>query len=97
MGKQHLDFLALIAGPGEGRCVCQRSGNIACVLIDIARDFPRWRVWAAILFERARIAIRLAGPVEQGSPVMNTARCSQQLATWADIDIALSIPFEVRP
>ncbi len=46
MGKQHLDFLAFIAGAGEGRCACQRSGNIARLLMDIARDFPRWRVRA---------------------------------------------------
>ncbi len=95
MGKQHLDFLALIAGPGKGRCACQRSGNIAGILMDIARDFPRWRVRAAILFERARIAIRLAGPVEPGSAIMHLAGRLKDIARRADIDIALPIPENV--
>ena len=61
--EPHLDLLALtsrllkVFGAGE------RPGNVSGMLMDVARDFARWFLWAALRFEWANIAVELAGTI----------------------------------
>lgn len=63
MRKPHLDFLSLTSrllkalGASEGGC------NVSGVFMDVAWDLACGLFWAAMRFERAYIAVDLAGAI----------------------------------
>lgn len=97
VGEQHLNALALATRLVKGRRVVEGPGDIAGILMDIARNLAVWGLGAASLFERTRFAVVLAGPVEQRAAVMHLACGLERLAPRAEIEAALAIPGEVGP
>ena len=55
--EQHLDALSVATRLLEGFRVSECAGGIASVLVDTARDFALWRLWAAFGLERARATV----------------------------------------
>src|SRR5208282_1509088 len=52
MGEEHLDLFSAMAGSLMfGRCG-KRPGDVARILMQVARDFPRRCVWAATRLHR---------------------------------------------
>ncbi len=43
----------------------KRTGNVSGVLVDVARDLARWHLRTALRFERAYVAVELAGAIEK--------------------------------
>src|SRR4029450_4473895 len=77
--------------------------------MDVARDLARWFFWAALRFERAYIAVELAGAIQKGlalvhgderseplSPRPGPAR-SAPLSARAVVDVAGRIISKVAP
>ena len=77
MGEQHLDLLPSMTRTLIGRRVCQASGDIARIFIEVTRHFPLRRVRAALRLEGTLLAIRLARPV-QPRPVLGDARARRR-------------------
>jgi hypothetical protein len=48
MGEQHLDLLPEVARTLIGRRVCQASGDIARIFVEVTRHFTLQRAWAAL-------------------------------------------------
>ena len=88
MRKPHLDLLALAPRPLKVRGANERSGDVAGMLMDIARDLARWFFWTALRFERAYIAVELAGAIQKRLALMHGATCSKLLSAWAVVDVA---------
>ena len=63
MGKEHLDLLAPMPRTLIGRRVRQSPGDIARILVYVARHLALWRVRTALDLERAILAVGLARPV----------------------------------
>jgi hypothetical protein len=57
--KAHLDLLALVARLVELRRTRQGARVIAGILVKVACDLARWRVWTALRFEWKSGAITL--------------------------------------
>ena len=66
-------------------------------LVDAARDFALWRLWAAFGLERARATVMGPCAIEDSHPIVNPACRVQELTLWAHIDIAILVEREVRP
>jgi hypothetical protein len=64
MGKQHFDALSLATGSFEGLCAGERTGNIAGIFMNAARDFARRLLRTASHLVRAGVAIRFARPIQ---------------------------------
>ncbi len=64
VSKRGLDHLAIARRPAISLGAHKPLRIVAGVLVDIARDLARRRVGAALMFERARIAIGLAGAIK---------------------------------
>ena len=60
MREPHLDLLALASRLLKVLGANERSGDVAGMLMDVARDLALWFPWAALRFERAYIAVELA-------------------------------------
>ena len=73
VGEQHLDPLALAARLVEGRRVVEGSGDVAGVLMDVARDLAMRGLRTAPRFKKTGLAVVLAGPVKQCAAVMDFA------------------------
>src|SRR6185437_14327313 len=56
--------------------------------MDVARDLARWFFWAALRFERAYIAVELAGAIQKGLALVHGAARSEPLSAGAVIDVA---------
>ena len=80
MRKPHLDLLALAPRPLKVLGANERSGDVAGMLMDIARDLARRSFWAALRFEWAYIAVELAGAIQKRLAFMYGAACPQLLA-----------------
>src|SRR5205814_2484379 len=65
------------------------------MLMDIARDLARWLLWAALGFERAYIAVELAGAIQKRLALMDRAARSEPLSTRAMVDVACRIILKV--
>ena len=96
MREPHLDALSLVSRSGECLCLHLSPGDVAGVLVEVARDLARVGIGAALRSDWAYIAVALRGTVEQRASVMYGATGLEQLAVRADIDTALPVPAEVR-
>src|SRR4029453_9271070 len=65
--------------------------------MDVARDLARWFFWAALRFERAYIAVELAGAIQKGLALVHGAARSEPLSARAVIDVAGRIISKVAP
>ena len=63
MGEQHLDLLPAMTRTLIGRRVCQASGDVTRIFVEVTRHFTLRRVRAALRLEGAVLAIRLARSV----------------------------------
>ena len=63
MREPHLDLLALAPRLLEAFGAGERTGNVSGVFMDVARNFACWLFWTALRFERAYIAVELAGAI----------------------------------
>ena len=97
MCEQHLDAFSVAARLLEGFRVSECAGGIASALVDAARDFALWRLWAAFRLERARATVMGPCAIEDSHPIVNPACRVQELAVRAHIDIAILVEREVRP
>ena len=97
MCEQHLDAFSVAARLLEGFRVSECAGGIASALVDAARDFALWRLWAAFGLERARATIMGPCAIEDSHPIVDPACRVQELALWAHIDIAILVEREVLP
>jgi hypothetical protein len=64
MRKQHLDALATLAQPLEGRRSPQGARDLPGMLIDTARDPAGWRVRAAALLQATRTTVKGAAQIK---------------------------------
>jgi len=96
MGKQHLDALATAARSFESVGLGQCSGDIAGVLMQIARYVSHRCAGATPHLERADIAVGLGSVVAKCIVVHGSSRV-QQLIVRADINVAFLIEDEVGP
>jgi hypothetical protein len=60
MREPHLDLLALTSRRLEALGASERPGDVAGVLMYVARDLARRFFWTALRFERTYIAVELA-------------------------------------
>ena len=97
MCEQHLDALSVAARLLEGFRFSECAGDIASALVDAARDFALWRLWAAFGLERARATVMGPCAIDDSHPIVNPAGRVQELALRAHIDIAILVEREVRP
>jgi hypothetical protein len=58
------------------------------MFMDVARDPARWFFWAALGFERAYIAIDLAGAIQKRLALMHGATCPKLLPARAVVNVA---------
>src|SRR4051794_13683903 len=65
--------------------------------MDVARDLARWFLWAALRFERAYIAVELAGAVQKGLAFVHGAARSEPLSARAVVDVVGRIISKVAP
>src|SRR5450432_607452 len=73
----------------------ERPGNVSGVFMDVARDLARWFFWAALGFERAYIAIELAGAIQKRLALMHGATGPEPLSTRAMVDVIGRVISEV--
>ena len=85
--KPHLDLLALAPRLLKVLGASERSGNVAGMLMDIARDLARWLLWAALGFERAYIAVELAGAIQKRLALVHGAARPELLSARAVVDV----------
>jgi len=64
--EPHLDLLALTSRLLKALGASERPGNVSGMLVDVARDLASWFLWTALRFERANIAVELAGTMLPG-------------------------------
>ena len=95
MGKQHFHLLSFVPRLLISFRLGQGAGNVAGMFMDAARDFAGRLLGAAFLFERARIAIQLAGPIQMLLIIDNPPRGFEDLAVGADVDVVFFIEAEV--
>src|SRR6266851_3742237 len=93
--EPHLDALAIAPRLLEGISADERSGDIACVLVNVARDLSCWFLWTAPRFEETLVAIELAGTIKKRRAVMHRAARSEFLASRAVVDVSLRVVSKV--
>src|ERR1700757_2520220 len=97
VGEQHFDALTVATRLLKGLGLAERTSDIAGILVDAARDLARWLLRAASQLQRAHIAIAFARPIQQLLVIDDLAGGGEDLASRADIDVALLIECEVLP
>src|SRR4029077_16297565 len=95
MGEQHLDAFAVAARLLKSFGVNERTGGIASVLIDAARDFALRRLRTAFGFQRTRPTIRGSRAIEENIAIVDPAFRVQKLALRAYIDVAILLEGKV--
>ncbi len=91
MCEPHLDLLALMSRPLKARGAGERPGNVSGVFMDVARDLARWFLWAALRFERANIAVELAGTIQKCFALVHCTARPEPLSARAVVDVACRI------
>jgi len=83
----------------ECLCLGQRSGNIAGLLVEAARDPTRSHLWTASCPEQAATTVEHAREVKQCRlPIVDQPACRREnLARWADINVTLLVEREGFP
>src|SRR5450432_1651653 len=66
----------------------ERPGNVPGVFMDIARDLARWFLRTALRFERACIAVELAGAIQKRLALMHGTTRAEPLPAGAVVDVA---------
>ena len=74
MCKPHLDLLALAPRLLEALGASERPGDVAGVLMDVARDLARWLLRAALRLEWAHIAVELACAIQKRLTALDILR-----------------------
>src|SRR5262249_55438656 len=95
MCEQHLDLLTIAARLRESCCLCDRTGNIACGLMNAAHDFALRGLGTASVLQPASSAIVHTREVMQHVVVANAASRGQRLACRTDVPILRLIVDEV--
>src|SRR5262249_22786508 len=95
VGEQHLDPFAVAARLLKGFGFAERTGNIAGVLVDAARDLPRRLLRAASHLERAHITLELARPIEQLLVIHDLACGGERLSGGACVGVTRLVKREV--
>src|SRR5262249_33614680 len=95
MREQHLDLLTIAARLRESCCLCDRTGNIACRLVNAAHDFALRGLGTASALQGAGTAIVHTREVMQHVVVANAASGGQRLAGRTDVSILRLIVDEV--
>ena len=85
--EPHLDLLALAPRLLEALGASERPRDISGVLMDIARDLTRWFFWAALGFERASVAVELAGTIQKRLALVHGAARPEPLSSRAMVDV----------
>jgi hypothetical protein len=80
--------LALAPRLLEALSANERSGDVAGMLMDIARDLARRLFWAALRFERAYIAVKLTGAIQKRLALVHGAARPEPLSARAVVDVA---------
>src|SRR6202011_2935898 len=88
MREPHLNLLALTSRLLKPFGASERPGNVAGMLMDIARDLARWFFWTALRFERTYIAVELAGAIQKRLALMHGATRPKLLSAWAVVDVS---------
>ena len=91
MHEPHLDALAIVPRLFEGVSADERSGDVACVLVNIARDLSCWLLRTAPGFEGASVAIELACAIKKRLSFMQRAASSEFLAPRTVVDVSLRV------
>ena len=65
----------------------ERPGNVPGVFMDVARDLARWFLWTALRFERAYIAVELAGTIQKRLALVHGAARPEPLSARAVVDV----------
>ena len=97
MREPHLDLLALTSRLLKPFGASERPGNVAGMLMDIARDLARWFFWTALRFERTYIAVELAGAIQKRLALMHGATRPKPLPAWAVVKVACRVISKVAP
>src|SRR6202011_5050117 len=97
MREPHLNLLALTSRLLKPFGASERPGNVAGMLMDIARDLARWFFWTALRFERTYIAVELAGAIQKRLALMHGATRPKPLPAWAVGKVACRVISKVAP
>src|ERR1700730_18624869 len=97
MREPHLNLLALTSRLLKPFGASERPGNVAGMLMDIARDLARWFFWTALRFERTYIAVELAGAIQKRLALMHGATRPKPLPAWAVVKVACRVISKVAP
>src|SRR5260370_41153543 len=89
--EPHLDALAVAPRLLEGVSADEQSGDIACVLVNVARDLSCWFLRTTPRFEGASVAIELACAIKKRLAIMHRAARSECLATRTVVDVSLRV------
>src|SRR5271168_4131714 len=95
MCKAHLDLLALIAGSLELRRTHEAARMIAGILVDVASDLARGRVWTASRLEWTCPAVAPRCTIAHLMVAAHVAGGLGYLVVGTDIDVTLAIEREV--
>src|SRR5215470_1109195 len=68
--EAHLNTLSLVSGFGKRLCLHLPSCDVACILMQVARDLARIGRGAALRSYGAHVAVPLRGAVQQGASVV---------------------------
>ena len=79
MCEQHLDAFSVATRLLEGFGVSECAGGIASALVDAARDFALWRLWAAFRLERAKATVMGPCAIEDSHPIARLNEPSSRL------------------
>src|SRR5258707_327536 len=93
--KAHLDLLALVARSFKLWRTCEGPRMIAGILVDVACDLARGRVWTALRFEGTCAALALQSAVAHLVITAHVASGLEQLVRGTDVDVTLAIKPEV--
>src|SRR5882672_3270822 len=85
--EPHLDLLALASRLLKALGTSERPGDVSGVLMDVARDLARWVFRTALRFERAYVAVELAGTIQKRLALVHSATRPEPLSAWAVVDV----------
>jgi hypothetical protein len=85
--KLHLDLLALTSRRLEAFGASERPGDVARVLMYVARDLTRWFFWTALRFKRACVAVELARTIQKRFALVHGAARSKPLSARTVVDV----------
>ena len=91
MCEPHLDLLALTSRLLKALGASERPGNVSGMLVDVARDLASWFLWTALRFERANIAVELAGTIQKCLARVHCTARPEPLSARTLVDVVCRI------